>query len=354
MMKKRIVLIIFTLIITGSGCMEKLDYTTFEKIDANTHLHSINPAYMEGAIENKFRVLTVNVEYEGFFPEIEKQKETAVNLMKQFPGKIHFATTFTMKGWEEPEWLEKTMAYLEESFEQGAIAVKVWKNIGIVEKKKNGDFIMIDDAMFDPIFEYLADKGIPLLGHIGEPKNCWLPIEEMTVNNDKEYYQQFPKYHLYLHPEYPSYEEIISARDRMLEKHSKLKFVGLHLGSMEWSVSELAKRLDEFENMSVDLTDRICHLQYQALTERNKVRDFIIKYQDRILYGSDFIVEDSEEVSAMKERARDRWKEEWKFFADDGMMTSSRVDGEFRGLGLDASVIKKIFRSNAEKWIPGI
>lgn len=334
--------------------MKTLDYNKFGKIDANVHLHSINPAYMEEAIENNFRVLSVNVEYEGVFPEIEKQKEAAAELMKQFPGKIHFATTFTMKGWDEPDWLDKTMAYLEESFEEGAIAVKVWKNIGIVEKDKNGEFIMIDDAKFDPLFDYLAEKGIPLLGHIGEPKNCWLPVEEMTVNNDKEYYQQFPKYHLYLHPEYPSYDEIIAARDRMLEKHPDLKFVGLHLGSIEWSVDELAKRLDEFPNMAVDVTDRVCHLQYQSLTERDKVISFILKYQDRILYGSDFIVEDSEDVSVMKARTRDIWTQEWKFFTDDEMMTSRRVNSEFQGLGLPHSVIKKIFRTNAENWIPGV
>ena len=334
--------------------MESLDYKTFHKIDANNHIHSTNPAYMEEAIENNFRVLTVNVEYEDVFPEIEKQKEVAVELMKQFPGKIHFATTFTMKGWEQDDWLDKTMAYLEESFEQGAIAVKVWKNIGIVEKYKNGEFLMIDDAKFDPIFEYLAEKGVPVLGHLGEPKNCWLPIEEMTVNNDKDYYKQFPKYHLYLHPEYPSYEQLIAARDHMLEKHPKLKFIGLHLGSIEWSVDELAKRLEKFPNMAVDVTDRVCHLQYQSLTERDKVIRFILKYQDRILYGSDFIAEDSEEVSAMKARIRDIWRGEWKYFTDDEMMTSPRVNGEFQGLGLPASVIKKIYRTNAENWIPGV
>ena len=353
-MKKAVAAVICLMIITLLGCMRTMDYKEFAKIDANTHLHSTNPAYMEEALENNFRVLTVNVEYEEVFPGIEKQKEVAVNLMKQFPGKVHFATTFTMQGWEEPGWLDKTMAYLEESFEQGAIAVKVWKNIGIVEKNKDGEFIMIDDAKFDPVFNYLAEKGIALLGHIGEPKNCWLAIEEMTVNNDKDYYRQYPKYHLYLHPEYPSYDELIAARDRMLEKHPKLRFVGLHLGGIEWSVDELAKRLDKFPNMAVDLTDRVCHLQYQSLTGRDKVRSFILKYQDRILYGSDFIVEDSEDVTAMRTRTRDLWKLEWKYFTEDEMMSSPRVDGEFQGLGLPRGVIEKIYRSNAENWIPGV
>jgi predicted TIM-barrel fold metal-dependent hydrolase len=355
-MNKWIILaFLFALIIRSFECAgQPLDYATFHKIDVNTHIHTTNPAYLEEAVKNNFRVLTVNVEYANFFPEIAVQKEIAVDLRERFPGDIQFATTFSMEGWDEPNWLQKTIAYLDESIAQGAIAVKVWKNIGIVERDKNDHFIMIDDPKFDPIFDYLVDKGIPLIGHIGEPKNCWLPIEEMTVNNDKEYYKQFPIYHLYLHPEYPSYDELIAARDHMLEKHPDMKFLGCHLGGIEWSVDELTKRLDRFPNMAVDLTDRVCHLQYQSLTDWNKVRKFILKYQDRILYGSDFIVDDSEDAEEMKTRAGNLWIQEWKYFTSNETMTSVRVNGEFKALGLPAGVVKKIFRYNAEQWIPGI
>ena len=52
-------------------------------------------------------------------------------------------------------------------------------------KNKDSVLIMIDNSQFDPVFKHLAEKGIPLVGHLGEPKNCWLPVEEMTTNNDK-------------------------------------------------------------------------------------------------------------------------------------------------------------------------
>ena len=61
------------------------------------------------------------------------------------------------------------------------------------------------------------------------------------------------------------------------------------MGSLEWSVEELAKRLDSFPLMSVDLVERICHFQYQSVQNWEKVHDFIIKYQDRLLYGTDKI-----------------------------------------------------------------
>ena len=69
---------------------------------------------------------------------------------------------------------------------------------------------------------------------------------------------------------------------------------------------------------------------------------------------NDFIVEDSEDAGAMRARTRELWKLEWKYFTEDEMMSSPRVDGEFQGLGLPDSVIEKIYRSNAENWIPGV
>ncbi|MBA4141291.1 MAG: amidohydrolase family protein [Segetibacter sp.] len=73
----------------------------------------------------------------------------------------------------------------------------------------------------------------------------------------------------------------------MLEKHPDLKFIGAHLGSLEWSIEELAKRLDKFPNMAVDMAARLSGLQYLAVTNWRGVRDFFIKYQDRLIYATD-------------------------------------------------------------------
>ena len=36
------------------------------------------------------------------------------------------------------------------------------------------------------------------------------------------------------------------------------------------------------------------------------------------------------------------------------MMRVPKVDGEFKGLKLPREVVDKIYRTNAEKWFPGI
>ena len=198
--------------------------------------------------------------------------------------------------------LRRQLPALKDSFSKGAIAVKVWKNIGMELKDNDNNFVMIDHPKFEPVFDFLVKNNIPLIGHLGEPKNCWLPVEKMTVQGDVNYFSTHPKYHMYLHPEYPSYEDQVNARDRMLEKHPGLQFIGAHLGSLEWSVDELAKRLDKFPDMAVDTASRISHLQYQAKTNWQKIHDFCIKYQDRIIYGTDIIINEVKDPEEIKNR----------------------------------------------------
>ena len=69
--------------------------------------------------------------------------------------------------------------------------------------------------------------------------------------------------------------------------HPGLRFVGAHLGSLEYDVDRIAAFLDRFPNANVDLAARMSQVQYQSVRDREKVRNFFIKYQDRLLYGTD-------------------------------------------------------------------
>jgi hypothetical protein len=92
---------------------------------------------------------------------------------------------------------------------------------------------------------------------------------------------------MFRHPEMPSHEQILAARDHMLREHASLKFDAVHLASLEWDVGKTADFLDRFPNARVDMAARTVHLEYQAVKHPERVRRFLIRYQDRILYGSD-------------------------------------------------------------------
>jgi predicted TIM-barrel fold metal-dependent hydrolase len=331
------------------------DYARVEKIDSHVHISTDDTTFMQVARADNFRLLTINVNSPSS-PTIEEQRAVGIRLSQQFPGRVSYATTLSVDNFNEPEWEQQTIAYLKESFDKGAIGVKVWKNIGMDLKDAEGKFVMIDHPRFDPVMNFLEQQQKPLLSHQGEPRNCWLPVDEMTVENDKNYFTNNPQYHMYLHPEYPSYEDQIQARDRLLDKHPNLPVVSVHLASLEWSVDELSRWLDKYPHAGVDMAARIPHWQHQAVSDWQKVHDFLVKYQDRLLYATDlgFSARNGRTPEAANQSAHDTWLRDWRFFVSDEVMTHPSVRGVFKGMKLPREAVDKIFRQNAEKYLPGL
>ncbi len=326
------------------------DYAAVPKMDVHIHITTERGDFVQKAKEDNFRLINVCLEYDNGWEDVYSQYKYGLYHHRESPETVEVVTAFAVSDWDDPTWEHKVLQWLEKCFEQGSIGVKVWKNIGMVSRDKNDELIWIDDPRFKPIFDYIHSKQKTLMGHLGEPKNCWLPLEEMTTNNDRRYFSRHPEYHMYLHPEMPSYEEQIAARDRMLAQNPDISFVGAHLGSLEWSVDELARRLDRFPNMSVDLAARMGQVFYQTVDNREKVRDFFIKYQDRILYGTDMGDHGSASPGDLVNSMEEVWKRDWQFFATNDSMESDLINEPFQGLKLPAEVIDKIYLKNALHW----
>ena len=343
------------LVIALSGCHDKYysmeDYPSLLKIDSHMHLGSKNGNFEEIAQKDNFILITLNVDH-GDSAAVERQLEVSEWSVKNHKGRVFYAATFEFDtaGWGTPDWSKNVIAQLERNISGGAIAVKIWKNIGMTVRDRDGKFIMADNPGLDPVFNYIKGRNLPVTGHLGEPRNCWLPLNQMTVSGDSSYFAENPQYHMYLHPDYPSYEEQINARDNLLRKNPDMTFIGCHLGSLEWNVDSLAKRLDMFPNMAVDMSARICHLQYQSAIDRKKVRDFCIKYQDRLLYGTDLGEDANANPEEFKKYVHNTWYSDWKYFTTDDNMTSGSFRGSFKGLRLPAEVVDRIYSRNAIKW----
>ncbi len=340
--------VLLVLLISCNNNYTLNDFTKVKKTDAHFHIYTAKSTALEQAKTDNFRLMSVNV-YNGNCERVVDSNNWTKDLKKKFPAEFNYACTFCLDGWDDSAWVDNTIAWIDQCIADGAIAVKVWKNIGMEFRDKDGKLIMIDDPQFDPIFKHLAEIGIPLVGHLGEPKNCWLPLNEMTTHNDRNYFAEHTKYHMYKHPEYPSYEEQMAARDRMLDKNSDLVFIGCHLASLEWSVDKMSEFLDRYPNSAMDMAARMGQLFYQTKNEREKVRSFFIKYQDRILYGTDILDTGGDKEKFFK-YMHSTWTTDWEYLVTDNKMTSDLIDGEFRGLKLPKDVVDKIYFLNAKKW----
>ena len=315
------------------------------KIDAHIHFNANRDNLLELAEEYGFSLLTINTEVPDF-PSITKQRQLAQHRQSSSKPYLFHATTISTQNIFEEDWAEQTIDKIEHDISEGACGVKFWKNIGMSIQRDDGSFLMLDDKELEPIFNFLEEQKITVLGHQGEPKNCWLPVEEMTVQSDRDYFSHHPQYHMYKHDEYPDYWRHIEARDHILERHPNLNFIGLHLGSLEWSLEEVTKRLIQFPNFAVDLAERINHLYYHAAEDRSNVIQFFERFQDRIIYGTDIIDDPNQQPGAIIEDLTNRWESHWKFLSTDKSLNSPEITQSFRGLGLSQNILEKIYREN--------
>lgn len=325
------------------------DYASVEKIDAHFHIYTNNSVAIETAARDNFKLLAINT-YSAECKRVYSTHEVLKTEKQKNAGDFAFTTTFCLDDWDEPNWTKNTISWIDKCMDEGASSVKVWKNVGMEFKDNKGEMVMIDNPGFDPILKHLSTYKIPLVAHIGEPRDCWSPIAEMTTSNNRNYFSDHPEYHMYLHPELPTYQALMQARDRMLEKHPDLIFIGCHLASLEWSIDEMASFLDRFPNAAIDMAARMGNLFFHTVNDREKVRDFFITYQDRILYGTDIIERSGTSADALYKQMQRKWRRDWEYLVTNNTMESTLIEGKFEGLQLPKSVVDKIYAGNVKNW----
>jgi hypothetical protein len=320
----------------------------FTRVDTHVHIHRDAPALLTAIKETNWHGLDIVVcpASGGETFDLEEKLRATAKVSRDSGGTLAWASTFDARGFEDRDFSERTIARLRQSFADGAIGVKIWKNIGMSIKARTGAYLLPDDPALRPIYDLILKADRTLVAHLAEPNGAWLPLD--AKNPELRYYSNNPQWHMYGKAGAPVKEDILKARDRLLALYPKLRVVGCHLGSDEDDLGRLAKRLDAFPNFAVDTAARI---RYFARGERDGVRQFLTRYQDRVLYATDYSLREAEPAAAARslQVVHDR---DWAFFAG---ADSMEYDGKpTRGLALPEAILRKLFRENALRWLPGI
>ena len=315
-------------------------------IDTHAHVFSAGPfvAMLQKLNLHILDILVVD-DMSPTHRELDKQRSDALSVVRASHGYAALCTSFDPYSWNQPGYAEKVIRGLNDDFEKGAVAVKLWKNVGMEIKDAKGDYLMADNAVFEPIYRDIAAHNKTLVAHLADPDSGWQAPN--PASPDYTYYRDHPNAYMYGKKGVPSKEEILKARDHVLEENPKLRVVGAHLGSMESNLAELGKRLDKYSNFAVDIAAR---MPYFEMEPREKLIAFITKYQDRLIYGTDidYAGGADEKISELESV----YANDWRFFA-----TSDTIEYKgkaVQGLSLPEAILKKIYHENAVKWFPGI
>jgi predicted TIM-barrel fold metal-dependent hydrolase len=323
-------------------------FAAMQPVDTHVHAFKSDPAFADLMARLRLRVLDICVaDKQGIYGALAAQLARATAFVGASPGHAKLCVTFNPFTFQHKDFAQHTVKQLHQEFSDGAVAVKIWKNIGMELKTPDGRYVMPDDPAFAPIYREIAAENKTLVAHVAEPSSCWEPPNPDSP--DYDYYKENPEWYMYLHPDHPRKEVILAARDRLLAENPKLRVVGAHLGSMETDVDEIAKRFDRYPNFAVDTAAR---MEYLMLAPREKVRNFLIQYQDRVVYGTDLEFLANETTPDALKDWQDTYARDWKFLATD--QTLQLRGREIQGLKLPEPVLRRIYHDNAVHWISGI
>lgn len=238
---------------------------------------------------------------------------------------------------DEPNFGVKEAQKLEGAVKMGVRGLKINKLLGLVYKDKTGKVIPVDDPRIDPIWAKCGELGIPIVIHVSDPVAFHTPIDEFNERYDE--LGAHPNWSYY-GDQYPySKDEILAQLYRVIAKHPKTIFISTHMGNLAEDLGRVSMWLEQYPNMYVDIDARISELGRQPYTARK----FMIKYQDRILFGTDT------PPNAEAYRVYYRFLE-----TDDEYIDSSpshHLQGRWMiyGIFLPDEVLEKIYNKNALK-----
>jgi predicted TIM-barrel fold metal-dependent hydrolase len=309
----------------------------FPVVDIHNH-HGITPENIEQTIREMDALnLRVMVNLSGGSADRLRQTLQTVRASRH-ADRFRAFTNVNFEGVGAPGWKEREVAALEQAIKDGAIGLKIFKNLGLSARKANGSRLPVDDPDLDPIWQTAARHDIPVIIHVADPAQFFAPVDyhnerwlELAIFPGREYPQD----------RNPSFETLMAERDRMFARNPKTRFINAHFGWHGNDFGRAAKHLDALPNVFFE----VGAVLYEFGRQPRAAREFFSKYQDRILFGKD-AYEPAE------------YPYYWRVFE-----TSDEYFDYYRdyhafwklyGMGLPDAILRKLYYGNALKVVPGL
>ena len=271
----------------------------------------------------------------------QKLKETLAALDEAHPGRFLTYALIDFSGIDEPGWSDREAARLRESFEAGAKGLKFHKTLGLGVRYKDGRFLPVDDPKLDPIWEVCARYKRPVEIHTADPGAFFTPLDRYSERWHE--LNEHPEW-LFHGKDFPKRSELHAQRIRVIAHHPNTTFICAHMANDGEDLAEVGRCLDAYPNMYVDIDARISELGRQPYTARR----FFLKYQDRIMFGTD---------TAPNQAA---YRMYYRFLETDDEYFDP-AGGHHRqgfwmiyGVFLPKDVLEKLYYKNAERLLVGL
>ena len=317
-------------------------------IDVHSHHWNMAVQDLSGLVEEMDDLnmkFMINLSGSGYATFLGKQSLMDLNLSKSlknvkenFPSRFGVFVNLDLKKIDDKDFASSSVKILQNAVKDGAIGLKIYKDLGLTLKDSKGIRVKVDDKRLSPIWNECAELNIPVLIHSGEPSPFFDPIDK--YNERWLHARQKPR--SFRPPEkYPSFDTVMKEQYNMFKNHSNTTFINAHMGWMANDLDKLEKHLDSLPNVYTEIGAVIGELGRQP----RRARQFFIDYQDRVMFGKDTYKKSEFDVYFRVLETNDEYFDYyrkrhglWKMY----------------GLNLPDEVLKKLYFKNALKLFPSI
>jgi predicted TIM-barrel fold metal-dependent hydrolase len=320
----------------------------------DSHVHYVHPSHMPGLIQimDDLGIYRFNVVCTPH-PSRLSLVPDALLLKAHYPDRVYvFGGLDVSPLLVSPHGAGESFAdYVDTLMTLGCDGLKMHE--GKAEVRKALGIPHFDGQIYAPYWERMAEKQVPLIFHVNDPEEFWDPDRIPDWAREMGW---FYGNGTYVDNE-AQYTEVLN----VLERHPNLKIIFAHFFFLSAQLPRLAEYLDRYPYICIDLVPGI-EMYINLSVDPTASREFFIRYQDRILYGTDIGAKallTNPKVGIEFEESRTRVKLVRTFLESEDEFWLPEGDGflfgeqktPFQGLGLPEEVLEKIYFKNFERMV---
>jgi len=314
--------------------MEFSEFTELLVIDCHVHFRPPDQASDEEL--GKLGAFMTDIVRKGTLSQIYLSgAEAGLRLKAKHPDLFYAGGSAPWSGWTsrfpDINWQNYVTSLIEAGFD-GVGEMGSKPSTRDRHKPLDGDY-------YEGFWQACESLGFPVLCHVADPEEFW--DENLAPDWAKK------RGWVYYGGDYPKKEELYAEMENVLDGHPGLKIVLAHFYFMSADLERASDFLDRHKNANYDLSLGI-ELMYNISRRRDEWRDFFIKYQDRILFGTD--VGTWHTFQSAIDRiwlVRNFLESDAEFFTPPSANTLlTRYKEPFIGLSLPKSALARIYAGN--------
>jgi predicted TIM-barrel fold metal-dependent hydrolase len=262
--------------------------------------------------------------------------DSIVAKYSRYPDRFEIWCGFDYTGIGEEGWEQHAIAELERCYKKGARGVGELGDKGLGEfysRPTPGWGVHIDDPRLKPLIKKCGELHMPISIHVAE--DAWMYLNPDSTNDGL---LNSATWHVDLtNKGWLNHDQLIKTLENAVRENPGTIFIACHLANTCSDLSVLGTLFNKYPNLYADIAARYGEIAPIPFN----VHNFIEKYNDRIVYGTDMGTESSMyQITFRILESHDEHFYELSRFS---------YHWPLYGLYLSPATLKKIYSTNSQK-----